>query len=105
MAWFAGSLLAACGGADRVAPPEACANYIDSWCHANAACELPSERGNYFETCRFAYKLNLDCSKTTSLSYNYQNCIDALAAASCDGYSYEKGISFPDRCKGVLIHD
>jgi hypothetical protein len=105
IAWLATFLLGGCAGEDYRYPSEGCQEYIDTWCDQNAACVAPSEKANDRETCEFASKLSLDCSKVVQLSPNYQGCIDALHATTCDGYTREKGIPFPDVCKGVLIHD
>jgi hypothetical protein len=97
--------LAGCEGEQYRYPSERCQEYVDTWCNQSAACVAPSEKADYRETCEFAFKINLDCSKTTDLSPTFQSCIDTLHATTCDGYTAEKGLPFPEVCRGVLIHD
>jgi hypothetical protein len=101
-AWLAVVLLAACEGQDYKYPSERCPELIDAWCDKTASCMPPSERADTRETCEFGFKLDLDCSKVTGVSAYFDSCIATLRAASCEGFTVEKGLPYPEICKGII---
>jgi hypothetical protein len=98
------ALLLGCGGGEGPpSPREGCEMYREAWCTADSNCHAASEQADARETCTFAIRLEVDCSKVVQLSANYQQCIDAIRATNCQQYTPQKGIPFPDSCRGVLL--
>jgi len=91
-----------CEGPDYPPASAGCEDFIETWCDKNSSCVAPSERADDRETCIFSTKLSLDCSKTLGVSNTLKDCIAAVRATSCDGYTREKGLPLPEPCKGVL---
>ena len=101
-AWLAVVLLAACEGQEYKYPSERCPEFIEAWCEKSASCVPPSEMADTRETCEFGFKLDLDCSKVTRINSNFDSCLATLRATSCDGFTVDKGLPYPDICKGII---
>jgi hypothetical protein len=99
------ALFQGCGGDAPPSPREGCETYVDNWCTAFASCHAASEKADALETCTFAARLDVDCSKITQLSSNYQQCLDAIRATNCAQYTPKNGIPFPESCRSVLLHE
>jgi hypothetical protein len=96
--------ISGCGGDDPAEPPRSplqqCEDFLDAWCNQNAECELPSERARVREDCHFVVELEINCRAVRAISATYSDCIDAIAASTCNASG---AVELPMSCRGVLV--
>lgn len=103
--------LTACGGDDGAPDPELsveekCHMLADLACDRYAACgedfESNDDEQDFIEDCVDDSRIRLQCDSATSVSKDYEECVDSIPSAECtDNGSFES----PDACEAVIIKD
>jgi len=80
------SCWAGCSGDESEAgssPQQRCEEFVETVCVGRAECQPPSYRAEEYDTCQFAFALELDCSEY-SADRDASACFSALERGSCE---------------------
>jgi hypothetical protein len=103
-------VVAACGGSNDDAPPDAvreCNDSVAVFAAVNAECAVQTgqiaeqQRGEFVTNFKAGASLTLDCSRMTKVLGSPDTCATDMRALPCGLYDQQSGLPLAASCKGL----